>query len=128
MSRSIGSASDRLRGAQSRHASLAEHWHDRIDKIEEAEAKAIPIIERELSDREYSVQALESDARAMTELADALEKGSNSGRPTSQSRQSAQGSEVEKPKTEQSALELISDPIQKPGEEDTPRPNGGGAG
>ena len=94
MPRSIGSASDRVRGMQRRHAALAEDLHNRLDKIEEAEAKALPIIDRELADREYSVQSLEMDAEAITDLANTLGEGpSNSGRPIKPSQQSEQGSE-----------------------------------
>lgn len=75
-----GSATDRMRGVQERFAQREASWHERIDRIEEIEAKSVPIVERELADREYSVNSLEVDADALKKFADDVVAG-NIARP-----------------------------------------------
>lgn len=83
-----GSVSDRLRAKQKSHMAWAIQMDKRLDAIDAIEAKALPIIEGEMQQRERSVESLETDALAMQKLAEVI----NNGGPTVTSGQSAQGS------------------------------------
>jgi hypothetical protein len=84
------SVSDRLRSKKQFHSSWAADLEQRLNVIDAIEAKALPIIEREMQDRESSVRSLEADALAIAEIALAIE-GGNRG-PTTTSVQSGNGS------------------------------------
>jgi hypothetical protein len=83
--------SDRLRAKKAFHASWAADMDKRLDAIDAIEAKALPVIEREIHERELTAQAVENDALAMAKLAEDI-KRSNSGDPTVTSGQSVNGS------------------------------------
>ena len=83
--------SDRLRAKKKFHADWAIGMDKRLDAIDAMEAKALPIIENEIHERELSAQAVENDALAMAKMAEELQR-SNSGDPTVTSGQSVNGS------------------------------------
>jgi hypothetical protein len=84
------SVSDRLRSKKQFHSSWAADLEQRLDAIDAIEAKALPIIEREMRERESSARAVENDALAMAKMALEIE-GGNRG-PTVTSVQSGNGS------------------------------------
>jgi len=69
------SVSDRLRSKKQFHASWAADMDKRLDAIDEIEAKALPVIEGEMQERERSVQSLENDALAMKAMAEEISNG-----------------------------------------------------
>ena len=83
--------SDRLRAKKVFHASWAANMDKRLDAIDAIEAKAMPILERELQERELTAKAVENDALVMAKLAEDIQR-SNSGDPTVTSGQSVNGS------------------------------------
>lgn len=82
-----GSVSDRLRAKSKFHSDWAQSMEKRLDAIDEMEAKALPVIEREMQEREYAATAVHNDAEEIKRLAEDIKKN---GGPTL--KQSAQGS------------------------------------
>lgn len=93
----LGTVSERIRSKRADHARWAAEMDARLDKLDDIESRARPIIERELQEQERSVESLENDASVMEKLAAEVGNGGPTLSPQPQPRSGGDAASAPRP-------------------------------